>query len=126
MTGKIPRCSSTPSFATGLRVRVRKRDSKSPSVPGSGTNPVQHFGTETDLSHQGVLCNIKHLKATNPGFLSGEVVKRTMDVQSPTFLYAAADQISDFGNLPASFGVRVAQVSQRYGPGRVQESVFTV
>jgi hypothetical protein len=58
--------------------------------------------------------------------LSGEVVKRTMDVQSPTFLYATADQISDFGNLPASFGVRVAQVSQRYGPGRVQESVFTV
>jgi hypothetical protein len=49
--------------------------------------------------------------------LSGATVLRTLSVATPTATYAAADQLADFGLLPASITLRLAQVSSTYGRG---------
>ncbi len=49
--------------------------------------------------------------------LAGSIVKRTLTSVAPTTLYAAADQIADFGSLQASITVRLAQLSPTYGRG---------
>jgi hypothetical protein len=38
-------------------------------------------------------------------------------IAQTTFLYSAAQQLADFTTLPASYMVRVYQVSPRYGRG---------
>jgi hypothetical protein len=47
----------------------------------------------------------------------GATLKRTADVSAPSFSYAPADQIADFGGPASSFGFRVAQLSPVHGPG---------
>ena len=49
--------------------------------------------------------------------LSGSDVLRTLSVTSPSALYAAADEITDFGVAQTSLTVRVAQVSATVGRG---------
>jgi hypothetical protein len=43
----------------------------------------------------------------------------------PAAVYAAADQIADFGSLPAAFTFTVAQVSPILGPGLAAEGAFS-
>jgi hypothetical protein len=43
---------------------------------------------------------------------------RTWTVPTPAATYAAADQIADFGTLPATLDIAVRQLSQAVGPGR--------
>lgn len=51
--------------------------------------------------------------------LDGATVKRTLTVSSPAAVYAAADQTTDFGGpAPSPLSVRVAQVSEIFGPGQ--------
>jgi hypothetical protein len=58
--------------------------------------------------------------------LSGDAVVRTLDVTSPVALYAAADEIADFGAVQASLHVRVAQLSATVGRGVATEATFIV
>ncbi|MDX2235065.1 MAG: glycoside hydrolase/phage tail family protein [Hyphomonadaceae bacterium] len=54
----------------------------------------------------------------------GAVLRRVFESAAPSVLYAAADQMADFGALPATLAVRVAQVSSRHGPGRGRDSIL--
>jgi hypothetical protein len=58
--------------------------------------------------------------------LDGATVKRTLSAASPAAVYAAADQVADFGALPATLHVRISQVSPTEGPGLAAESVLHV
>ena len=49
--------------------------------------------------------------------LSGGDVVRTLSATSPSALYAAADELADFGAAQTSLTVRVAQVSATVGRG---------
>jgi hypothetical protein len=49
--------------------------------------------------------------------LDGAIVKRAATVATSTFTYTAAQIAADFGTLPTSFTVRVAQVSPVVGAG---------
>ena len=49
--------------------------------------------------------------------LSGGDVARTLETASPAVLYAAADELADFGAVQTSLTVRVAQVSATVGRG---------
>jgi len=49
--------------------------------------------------------------------LSGTTIKRTLSVTTPTALYAAADEITDFGAPQTSLSVRVTQLSATVGAG---------
>lgn len=49
--------------------------------------------------------------------MDGTDVVRVISADSPAVTYAAADQSADFGSLPASIVVRVAQLSSTYGAG---------
>ena len=49
--------------------------------------------------------------------LSGTTVVRTLTATTPSALYAAADEIDDFGAAQTSLGVRVMQVSATVGRG---------
>lgn len=56
--------------------------------------------------------------------MSGLTVVRTFSgVATPSQLYTAAQQTSDFGSVPASLDVRVYQLSSRYGRGAVGEAI---
>jgi hypothetical protein len=49
---------------------------------------------------------------------------RTVETSAPAYVYAAADQIADFGAPPSEFTLRVAQLSAIAGPGfALQESL---
>lgn len=56
--------------------------------------------------------------------LDGASVKRVIEVNAPAATYPAASQISDFGAMPSSLHVRLAQWSARYGYGQARESVL--
>jgi hypothetical protein len=58
--------------------------------------------------------------------LSGTTVVRTLSATAPTALYAAADEIADFGTAQASLRVRVVQMSTTVGRGLPAESILTV
>jgi hypothetical protein len=47
----------------------------------------------------------------------GEATVRTFDVGTPSAVYAAADQIADFGDLPEEISIAVAQMSATEGAG---------
>ena len=47
-----------------------------------------------------------------------------LDVTAPAATYTAADQIADFGTLPAAFDFTVAQLSPVFGPGAAGEGRF--
>jgi len=55
--------------------------------------------------------------------LSGATVVRTLAATTPSVIYTAADQIADFGALPASVSVRVYQLSAFLGRGSPRDAV---
>jgi hypothetical protein len=57
--------------------------------------------------------------------LDGTSVKRTLGTASPSVLYAAADELADFGTPQATLAVRVAQLSASVGRGFAAEAVLT-
>jgi hypothetical protein len=56
--------------------------------------------------------------------MGGTDVIRSIEAVSPTAIYAAAAQIADFGSLPPSISVRIAQLSSTYGAGERAESTI--
>jgi hypothetical protein len=56
--------------------------------------------------------------------LDGGDVARTIETASPEALYAAADELTDFGAPLTSLEVRVAQLSAVVGPGRARAAVL--
>ncbi|HZQ11467.1 MAG TPA: glycoside hydrolase/phage tail family protein [Pseudolabrys sp.] len=57
--------------------------------------------------------------------LSGGDVVRTLSATAPTALYAAADELADFGAAQTSLSVRVTQVSATVGRGFAAETILT-
>ena len=57
--------------------------------------------------------------------LSGGSVVRTLTTATPSVLYAAADEIADFGAPQTSLDVRVTQVSATVGRGFAAEATLT-
>ncbi len=56
--------------------------------------------------------------------IDGAAPVRSLEVASPTVTYPAADQVADFGTLPATFDWRVRQVSPAYGTGHAAGATF--
>jgi hypothetical protein len=57
--------------------------------------------------------------------LSGSTVVRTLMANTPSVLYAAADEVSDFGTPQASLHIRVTQLSATVGRGIAAEAMLT-
>lgn len=58
--------------------------------------------------------------------LSGDSVVRTLQSSAPQALYAAADELADFGAPQTALTVRVAQLSSVAGPGRARTATLTL
>ena len=58
--------------------------------------------------------------------LSDGVVVRAAAVDAPSYVYARADELADFGALQPAFAVRIAQISFTYGRGASIESLLHV
>ncbi len=58
--------------------------------------------------------------------LSGTNVLRTLDAFAPNVLYAAADEIADFGSPQGTLSVRLAQVSATVGRGIATETTLVM
>ena len=58
--------------------------------------------------------------------VAGDDVVRTFETESPSALYAAADEIADFGTPQTSVTVRVAQISPTVGRGFVAEVTLSI
>ncbi len=58
--------------------------------------------------------------------MSGVIVKRSVTLTSPDYVYANADELTDFGAAQSSLSVRVAQVSSVYGAGDVSSQVINL
>ena len=54
----------------------------------------------------------------------GATVRRVLNADTAEAIYAAADQVSDFGALPPSFFYDIAQLSAVHGAGRTGTGVF--
>ncbi len=53
--------------------------------------------------------------------VNGTSVVRSVTISSPSYLYATADAVADFGALPASLTARISQISAVTGAGAVLE-----
>ncbi len=58
--------------------------------------------------------------------LDGAVLKRSVTTTAPNYLYTTASIIADFGVMPASLTLRVAQASAAYGAGTILERIINV
>jgi hypothetical protein len=58
--------------------------------------------------------------------LDGMDVLRTLSASQPSVLYAAADELADFGAPQSSLSVRVVQLSATVGRGFAAEAVLTM
>jgi hypothetical protein len=58
--------------------------------------------------------------------LSGSAVVRTIACAVPQALYAAADELADFGALQTSLRIRVSQLSRTVGAGHAAEVTLVV
>lgn len=58
--------------------------------------------------------------------IHGDDVKRSIACVTPLTLYAAADEIADFGTPQASLHLRVAQISRTVGAGRATEITISL
>jgi hypothetical protein len=58
--------------------------------------------------------------------LDGPATVRSLSVDTPAAVYAAADQIADFGAPPATLDIAVRQLSEAVGPGRTARATVTV
>ena len=57
------------------------------------------------------------IEAYQIDILDGATVTRTFTVGTPGVIYTAADQTTDFGSPQSAISLRIAQLSQRLGPG---------
>ncbi|MFO1122506.1 MAG: glycoside hydrolase/phage tail family protein [Hyphomicrobiales bacterium] len=57
---------------------------------------------------------------------SGDTLKRSAASSQAWYRYAAADITADFGAMPESLGLRIAQVSASYGRGATLERILNV
>ncbi|HEU4662160.1 MAG TPA: glycoside hydrolase/phage tail family protein [Pseudolabrys sp.] len=62
----------------------------------------------------------------NVDILSGDSVVRTLGVSSPSALYAAGDELADFGMLQSSLTIRVTQLSATVGRGFATRATLAV
>jgi hypothetical protein len=58
--------------------------------------------------------------------MSGSNVKRTLSVNAPAAIYAAADEATDFGGSQTSLTIRVFQLSGTVGRGHPAQSTFAL
>jgi len=58
------------------------------------------------------------------GIINGAATVRTISAATPAASYSSAEQIADFGSLPAGFSFTVAQVSSTLGPGLAAQGSF--
>jgi hypothetical protein len=58
--------------------------------------------------------------------LDGVVVKRSVDLTVPSYLYTSSQQSADFGAPPASFNVELAQLSAVVGSGLILKDTIHV
>ncbi len=58
--------------------------------------------------------------------LSGTTVVRTLSAATPTVLYAAADELTDFGAPQTSIKMSVSQLSASVGRGFAAQAVLAV
>jgi hypothetical protein len=58
--------------------------------------------------------------------LDGEDVRRILTLTAPAFTYGSAEQIADFGDLPASLRLRVAQLDDAGATGLNTELTITL
>jgi hypothetical protein len=58
--------------------------------------------------------------------MDGTEVKRTVTVGEASYVYAEADQLTDFGALPASIAIRISQLSATYGKGAISQATLNV
>jgi hypothetical protein len=65
-------------------------------------------------------------EAYEADIMSGATVLRTLRVSQPSAIYAAAEEIADFGSPQTSLSVRVAQVSATVGRGIVAHADLTL
>ncbi len=54
----------------------------------------------------------------------GAAPVRTIAVAAPAAIYAAAEQVADFGALPDAFDFTVEQLSPVFGPGHQGAGAF--
>ena len=59
-------------------------------------------------------------------FLNGTILKRSVRVSSPEYLYPASDVTSDFAGWPSALTVRICQLSAAFGRGALLERIFNV
>lgn len=57
---------------------------------------------------------------------AGAVLRRALDVTTPSALYAGADELADFGAAQTSLSLRLAQIGAATGPGFVWAGVAPV
>jgi hypothetical protein len=57
--------------------------------------------------------------------LSGSSILRTIEATAPSVLYAAADELADFGAPQTSLSVHIAQISATVGRGFAAEAILT-
>lgn len=57
--------------------------------------------------------------------LSGSTVKRTLTSNAPSVLYAAADELTDFGSAQSTLSISIAQLSTTVGRGYATAGVLT-
>lgn len=58
--------------------------------------------------------------------LTGSSVLRTLTATAPSALYAAADEIADFGSAQTTLNIRVTQLSATIGRGFAAEAILTI
>jgi hypothetical protein len=71
---------------------------------------------EVPLSEESELYRLEILDG-----LGGNVLRAITGIGEQTYLYTAADQISDFGTLQWNVAIRVSEISARYGAGAFAE-----
>jgi hypothetical protein len=58
--------------------------------------------------------------------VSGGVLKRSLELAAPVYLYSAALQTADFGGLPGAIGLRVGQIGADGLPGLMTEMTISL
>lgn len=56
----------------------------------------------------------------------GDILKRSLDLAAPAYLYSAALQTADFGALPSAIGLRVGQIGAGGLPGLMTEMTISL
>jgi hypothetical protein len=73
---------------------------------------------EVPLSEESELYQLEILDG-----LGGNVLRAVTGLGAQTYLYTAADQITDFGSPQWNVAIRVSQISARYGAGAAAEQL---